>query len=323
MELNYQYTSNLQYPVRTIRRRSYNQESARNLNRGFATKGVSAATQRKIAMHCRGLALAAEPQRVRNSRGEYVQHLITFVTLTIPATQQHTDQYFTSTIFALFLQKCRNMGMLRNYVWRAEKQKNGNIHYHLLTDTFAPFSVFRRLWYATLYRYGYMTRYAEKFSRMSLQEYAAEPFNKNLPIAKIAESYAKGRRCGWSMPPCVRVDFESSPESLNRYLSKYVGKPESGIDNIVEGRVWAASAAVRAVTDQLRHDQNFNEFWYNAGVQILKKREYVQDFFSICKCRISSIFAWFPDTLEYVRNMIRMIFQPCTYYRRSLGLTPV
>lgn len=323
MELTYKFTSNLQYPIRTVVHRRFNQVSAGNLNRGFSTRGVSAATQRKIAMHCRALAIAATPQRVRDSKGYYREHLITFVTLTLPASQQHTDQYFTGTIFALFLQKCRNLGMLKNYVWRAEKQLNGNIHYHLLTDTFAYFSVFRRLWYSVLFRYGYMTRYQEKFSKMKLSEYAAEPFNAGKDFRAVAQSYANGRRCNWTLPPCVRVDYENSPENLNRYLSKYVGKQAAGSANIVQGRVWSASTAVRTVCETLRTDSEFCTFWYNAGVQILKKKEYVQVYFSVCKCRLTSIFAWFPDVKEYVSNRIRELFTPCTYYQRSLGLFPV
>ena len=157
---------------------------------------------------------------------------------------------------------------------------------------------------------------------MSLSEYAAEPFNIGKDFRAVAQAYANGRRCNWTLPPCVKVDYENSPENLNRYLSKYVGKQAAGSDNIVQGRVWSASTAVRTVCETLRTDSEFCTFWYNAGVQILKRKEYVEDFFSICKCRLTSIFAWFPDVKEYVSDRISELFTPCPYYQRSLGLYP-
>ena len=108
--ITYGYGNNGLFPYRYIKKRSStlsetfvnpykadktiqsaetgNINSLKNLCKGYLTKGVSENTQRKIAKHCRVLGLSAEKRKVRNSKGNYIDHLCSFITLTLPCEQK-------------------------------------------------------------------------------------------------------------------------------------------------------------------------------------------------------------------------------------------
>lgn len=80
---------------------------------------------------------------------------LTFVTLTLPARQTHTDGEIHYGLFAPFMRilKKKYPGLL--YIWRAETQENRNLHYHLITNQFMHWRDLRNLWNNQCYRFGY------------------------------------------------------------------------------------------------------------------------------------------------------------------------
>lgn len=104
----------------------------------------------------------------RKSNG-FNQRMITFVTLTIPENQKHTDKVMVKTLvdFIDHLKKVKNTLVqnkvdtgheilrLQNYVWRAETTEKGNIHFHLLFDCYVNHLTLKRIWNNYLERLGY------------------------------------------------------------------------------------------------------------------------------------------------------------------------
>lgn len=340
--INYTYCNNGVYPFRIVKRKSYSkienividedtgeeiiffkssiEKSLANLSKGFKTSGVSMATRRKIAKHCQVLGLASSENRVRDSKGNYKQFRCMFITLTLPSVQVHEDTVITKQVFGTFLDKCRKLGLLKNYVWRAEKQKNGNIHYHVLTDTFANYSLFKRIWYLSLRVLGYMQAYKEKFSKMSFESYRNADFNKNRDLSSITNAYAYGVRCGWSEPPACHTTDINDLSAVSKYVSKYISKSDDENPNIVEGRCWGASQSVSNSVKAFCSDAIFSKDWYMAGVEIMKRKLIDTDFFSMCLFRITSLRAWFPEVNKTMVNIFSRVFVPCDYWRNSVGL---
>lgn len=97
------------------------------------------------------------------------QRMITFVTLTIPEDQKHTDKILVKTLvdFIDHLKKVKNTLIqnkldtgteilrLKNYVWRAETTEKGNIHFHLLFDCYVNHITLKRVWNSYLTKLGY------------------------------------------------------------------------------------------------------------------------------------------------------------------------
>ena len=323
----YKFTNNIDYPIRYSPakkgKREVKETSLKNLNIGYETKGVSTTTQKKILQHCKVLSLLSVPRTVRNAKGYYVTHRTIFITLTLPSTQQHEDVEITKICFQSFLDRCRKLGLLSNYVWRAEKQKNGNIHYHILTDTFANYSLFRNLWLLAIDKLGYVKRFSEKFSAMSYNDYHSQSFNKNKTAQEASRAYAHGVRTKWKFPPSVTVDYIQDEKELQHYLSKYVSKDEACSGNIVKGRVWGASQSVSNSLKELKGNTTLNEFWYNVGTEIMKRKTLVTDYFPICFFSINSLFAWYSDVKETILKAFKTIFTPCQYWQNSIGFIPI
>lgn len=232
------YTNTTIYPVRCATIKKYNEISRKNLNKGFKTKGVSEATQRKIMASARVLSYCAISHERPNKAGNFVPFLISFITLTLPSSQQHSDQRITKEVLGSFLNICRKAGFLQNYVWRAEKQLNGNIHYHVITDSEVIFSKVRRYWNKACDKLGYRQRYKDKFRKMTLKQYREQGFNKEKDFQTIVKAYARGRKSNWSNPPSVQVDYLQNIGTVAAYISKYIAKSQEKEPNIVTGRVW-------------------------------------------------------------------------------------
>lgn len=320
--VEYGYTNNGLFPIRFVKTRKRSDSSLSNLSRGFKTKGVSKATIRKILCASRVLAFASEKRQVRNTKGFFINHHTMFVTLTLPAEQKHTDTTITNKVLANFFDRLRSAKLFQNYVWRAEKQENGNIHYHILTDTYCSFTLVRNYWYLALRSLGYMQDYKQKFSSMTFEEYRKLPFNKERDPQKVANSYAKGVRSQWSQPPCVDVSYCESTETAGAYISKYISKDSAGAENIVSGRVWSCSRSVSDSVKVWKTDKTFNYFWYNYARQVLRKKVFDSDFFSIVKCRLSSLLAFCSDVYAYLKKMLKPYFSPCEYFKNYVHIPP-
>lgn len=85
----------------------------------------------------------------------------TFVTLTLPSKQIHSDQKIKNELLDPYIEWLRKTFAVTAYFWRAESQKNGNVHFHILIDRYVPYGEIRRKWNLTANRLGYVDRYAQ------------------------------------------------------------------------------------------------------------------------------------------------------------------
>lgn len=107
-----------------------------------------------------------------NTRKQYEPQLrkwivfkATFLTLTLPSAQMHDDREIINKCLNPFLQEIIKYHVVKKYIWRAEKQQNGNIHFHILTDSFIPYYQIRDRWNRVVNRLGYVDRFQERHGR--------------------------------------------------------------------------------------------------------------------------------------------------------------
>jgi hypothetical protein len=92
------------------------------------------------------IEISRKKKVVNPSTGKPMIFKLAFITLTLSAPQYpYTDKDIKKNLLEPFLRHWRNKGM-RHYVWRSEQQKNGNIHFHILTDTFILHTDLRNSW---------------------------------------------------------------------------------------------------------------------------------------------------------------------------------
>ena len=182
---------------------------------------------------------------------KYITYRIVFVTLTLPSKQVHTDKDITNLCLnQLFVELSKYHGV-KYYIWRAEKQQNGNIHYHILINQFVEWSVLRKRWNRILNKLGYVDRY---------QAYMKKFYEKgfrltNHKLDKRTEeqqrkAYIIGQKSDWTSPNSTDIHDTRNVTDIKAYISKYMSKqPDVDLNSdnleestlIVNGRLWSCS----------------------------------------------------------------------------------
>ncbi len=85
---------------------------------------------------------------------------INFITLTLSAKQMHDDRFIVNKMLRPFLRWMKQKGN-NLYVWRAETQHNGNLHFHITSNKYLHYEAIRNKWNDIQRKTGYMKKYLE------------------------------------------------------------------------------------------------------------------------------------------------------------------
>lgn len=176
-------------------------------------------SRRRLSKAIQLLADITEPHYVYNEiTNKRQKFLLAFWTLTLSAPQYFiSDSQIKKQLLEPFLRKMRAKG-LKNYIWKAELQQNGNIHFHLLTDFFMEYYRIRDMWNNCQSQLGFISDFE--------------------------------RRHGHRDPNSTDVKAVNNIKNLAAYLSKYMLKPTKKsqqqklapvIDLQRKGKVWDCS----------------------------------------------------------------------------------
>jgi hypothetical protein len=87
---------------------------------------------------------------------------LTFVTLTLPSKQKDSDNVIKRRVFTPFIQEIIRSYGVQYYFWRAEPQLNGNIHFHLIIDSYIHWKQLRDLWNKHVDTLGYIDNFEKE-----------------------------------------------------------------------------------------------------------------------------------------------------------------
>lgn len=227
------------------------------------TKGkVSKAAAKKISRAIDYLIYTAKGSVIPTGfKGAGLKFKICFVTLTLPSKQVHSDKDIIQNILHPLLDYLRKHYHVTNYIWRAEKQKNENLHFHLLCDKFIPYFELRILWNRYLQNLGYVRFY--KQNQMQWHKSGFVVRKKLLKTwseeAQLA-AYTKGLKEDWNNPNTTDIHCTKRIKNLKKYLCKYLTKSrnetinEEEINNktvndllTITGRLWACSQSLSRI----------------------------------------------------------------------------
>lgn len=83
---------------------------------------------------------------------------VNFITLTLSAGQAHTDKFILDHVLDPFLKWLKRKGVTL-YIWKAETQDNGNIHFHITTNHYIHWKSIRNKWNQLQDTHGYLKRF--------------------------------------------------------------------------------------------------------------------------------------------------------------------
>ena len=207
----------LQYDYRT-RPHIVNQLSIETLeeNRKNTYKGEISANAQKVIMkriHVWNNAIVAYNTE-HGLKGKQAERSLVFVTLTLPATQVHTDKEVKSKVLRTFMRSMIYEFETKHYIWKAEKQENGNIHFHLVFDKYIDKKRLGEKWNLACEKLGYVSMFEKKH--------------------------------GHRNPPSTNIKAVTCNRDISNYIAKYVGKFEEG--KLIEGAVWKCSTDLLKLT---------------------------------------------------------------------------
>lgn len=127
------------------------------------TGEITESARKKLSAACDILFALAKRKKVKiPSTGKNFTYRIALVTLTLSAPQEAiSDREIKKVLLEPFLRHFRAKGML-NYVWKAERQKNGNIHFHILTDSWVDKNDCKDYWNRLQARLGFIEKFYHK-----------------------------------------------------------------------------------------------------------------------------------------------------------------
>ena len=188
-----------------------------------------------------------------------------FLTLTLPSKQVHTTAHITKDYLNQFITEIKQRTGMNNFVWRLEFQKNSNVHYHIVTDTYIDYFLAQKIWNRIINKGGYVDKYSEKFMNMSLSQYFSYTVqnavrygkvienNEYYSFTSVAKRYALLRKNGFKNPNSVDVKSVSNGKKISSYISKYFGKnnedkncynPLDNEENSKSIRLWFCSRSL-------------------------------------------------------------------------------
>ena len=245
-----------------------------------------------------------------------------FITLTLPAVQEHDTATITAVCLNQFLTECKERFGLANYVWRLEFQKNGNAHYHIATDSFIDYASCKNIWNRCLQKLNYVARYGEKMQSLSFSDYVRD-YGKSgeVPFNTLRERYGKGRADRWLNPNTVDVRAVSNAKNISFYISKYITKKsDHTLNPIVSNRepsdtnlrLWFCSRSLSRL-DKISLFLDEYDALASACLSGLRSVEkYIFDY-----CQI-----WYFSAVEQASEVKRNLWQLYRRYSKSTGYAP-
>ena len=134
-----------------------------NLTRGEYNGFMSPKTKSKVKRYIDTWLQAVETIKRRKIKNSLDKNpYIAFVTLTLQSKQIHTDNEIKAKCLTPYIETLKRKYNVRNYFWRAEAQANGNIHFHLLIDSFIKWESVREEWNKCTEKLNYITEFEKK-----------------------------------------------------------------------------------------------------------------------------------------------------------------
>lgn len=210
---------------------------------------LTESSRKKLMWYINLLVASAKWKQAYNSKTKsWFPFKINFVTLTLPAPQRSvSDKTIKSKCLSRWIDVMRASHGLGNYVWRCERQYNGNIHFHITTNTYLPFDAICSTWNHFLGEFHFIDEFREKndspfpnstdvHSVQKIQDLAAYmvKYMSKDPAEHLKDINRKKAKKGEPI-----IDPESHP------WRSIPGQPKW--TDPIQGRVWDASSGLKKV----------------------------------------------------------------------------
>lgn len=194
-----------------------------------AQGNISNIARRKVVKAIEYLLFLSNPKSATSQlTGRLFNFKIAFITLTLPSKQKHSDNEIKQQLLNSFLLELKIKYKVKNYVWRAEKQLNGNIHFHIIVDKFIPWNELRNRWNRIVNKLGYVDNYRKEMQKFHKGGFKVrEKLLKRWSYKSQINAYQVGKANDWHSPNSTDVHSIKKIRNIQYYITKYLTKNEA------------------------------------------------------------------------------------------------
>lgn len=172
------------------------------------------------------------------------RHQLSFITLTISKLNNVSQKEAFKKCFEPFMQWLRRTKKVNSYVWKAELQERGIIHYHITTPTWIPYQDIKDKWNNLQRKAGYIADYRERQMIWHKNGFQARPnMFKNWPLKKQLAAYQRGIESNWQDPNSTDVHEVRKAKDISNYLKKEFCKAIQATNE--KGKIWDCSSNLK------------------------------------------------------------------------------
>ena len=184
---------------------------------------MSAGSRKRLQDACE-LMIAITQKKWYNHplTGKRLSFRIALITTTLSAPQGGiSDREIKKGLLEPLLRKLRKYG-LRNYIWKAERQRNGNIHFHIFVDAFIDKTDLRNIWNRLQAKYHFIQAFRTKHGH-------SDPNSTDIKAVVTEDGLIK-----------YMLKYMIKP--VDKAEQKEIGRPDDKKDT---GKVWDCSKALK------------------------------------------------------------------------------
>lgn len=219
---------------------------------GQVTKDAAKRIRRAVDM----LLQIAKPELVFNPViNRQIMHTLSFITLTISAKERHlTASEGHKLLLAPWLLRMKRKAGMTTYIWKAEFQKNGQLHYHITTPSFIHYSLIRDEWNNILSKAGMLSGWCGLDGRQPNSTDVHAVYKIKNMQAYLTKYIAKGNKDVIEFfkkhkpepaPDQIKSPVQvsnSSAKSKAKFLQEYKKLP---VYKITVGKIWDCSTNIK------------------------------------------------------------------------------
>jgi len=236
-----------------------------NSFRSNQLKSISEKGKRTIKDCINLMTVTNAKRNVQLNKNLFVKNFrLAFVTVTLPVQQSHSDNDIKKHCLIPFLDNLKKTHFVTQFIWRAEKQQNGNIHFHLVINAPIPWYMIRYHWNKQINKLGYIDRFYLMHKHRN--------------------------------PPTEQIVAPKKIKNLQSYLAKYLVKSDS--ENKVQGKNYGISQNLREFKPPIC--DRFSPLWNTIQQikQLFKPKIIDGDFFKIMIIPFNSYFKYLDTSIK-------------------------
>ena len=246
------------------------------------TGKMSAAAQRRVSKKilCWYTGCVAYNEGFKISLERDKKKLV-FVTLTLSSTQFTSDLEVKKQLLKPFIRFLREKKGCRNWLYKCERQKNGNIHFHFVIDKYIDKKEIQETWNNLQQKEGYLKEYTKKYGKLN--------------------------------PPSTHIRLVTNQEQCEKYIAKYIAKDDE--DAKIEGAVWSSSVSVATLdffsfAETTEVTEAINEACVSGKIKYFKNDTFVVYFCQPYQINVLLSNYYLAEYKRYKRELVHHLFAP-------------